>query len=149
MILSFRSRAPRVCQSIYEHLRDSNLGHLFWYRAEICDAFKLNNVPGPCLVDMKRTCVVFQPAGWRWRWEKTVLQGKFCPWRKTATTYMVQCIDKSPVDDIDGGLQHSLLGLKSSKQDSRRVAWRKNIMWCADWHLARHSGPKVSHLEIP
>lgn len=50
---------------------------------------------------MKRTYVGSQPAGWRWRWEKTVVQGKFCPCRKTARTYMIQRIDKSPVDDID------------------------------------------------
>lgn len=82
---------------------------------------------GPCLVDMKRTYVVFQPAGWHWRWEKTVLQGKCHPCRKPARTYMAQCIDKSLVDGTDMEVYGASLfqssslwweGLKSSKQDT-------------------------------
>lgn len=99
----------------------------------------------PCQADMNRTYVILKPAGWRWRWKKTELQGKFRPWRKTATTYMVQCIDKSPVDDIDRGLRRSLsvpVALMGRTQvfktrHSLNVAWGKYHVMTGPLCLAR------------
>lgn len=108
---------------------------------------------GPCLVDMKWTYVVFQPAGWHWRWEKTVLQGKCRPWRKPARTYMAQCIDKSLVDGADMEVCNASLfqspslwweGLKSSKQDRPGAAWGKPNDTLTD----TLRGQKVNHLWI-
>lgn len=106
VLMMFLSMWGMQCNCCRNHLRNRhfNMYHLFYKKAQCGNVFAVpkaislwHEVNICCLRAFRLTLK---------KREKTVLEGKYCPTRKTARTNMVQSIDMSLVTNIIERLPH-------------------------------------------